>query len=54
VIEQAKGILMAQSGVDSHESFDRLRTMSERENRKVRDIAMEIVARVNRRGSSDQ
>ena len=47
VIDQAKGILMAQSAVDSAEAFELLRHASQRENRKLRDIATEIVQRVS-------
>ena len=43
VIEQAKGILMANHGVSSDEAFDRLRRQSQTENRKLRDIAADIV-----------
>lgn len=47
-IDQAKGILMARSNVSADEAFDMLRMASQRENRKLRDIAAEIVARYNR------
>lgn len=43
VIEQAKGVLMAQRGVDADEAFDLLREASQRYNRKLRDIARGIV-----------
>jgi transcriptional regulator with GAF, ATPase, and Fis domain len=46
VIEQAKGMLMAQSpGMGPDEAFELLRRASQRENVKVRDIAARIVAR---------
>ena len=45
VIEQAKGVLMAQSGIDAERAFEALRGASQRENRKLRDIAGEIVRR---------
>lgn len=45
VIEQAKGVLMEQSGVSADAAFDLLRRASQRENRKLRDIAGEIVER---------
>jgi GAF domain-containing protein len=45
VIEQAKGILMAQSHVRADDAFEVLVRASQRENRKVRDIAAEIVGR---------
>jgi GAF domain-containing protein len=43
VIDQAKGILMGQRGVGVDEAFTLLRTTSQRENRKLRDIAQELV-----------
>ncbi|SDD38991.1 GAF domain-containing protein [Geodermatophilus telluris] len=44
VIEQAKGVLMAQRRVDAEAAFDLLREASQRYNRKLRDIAAGIVA----------
>jgi GAF domain-containing protein len=52
-IEQAKGIIMAQSAVDPEEAFDVLRRASQRENRKLRDIAHEMVERAARGLSAD-
>ena len=46
VIEQAKGVLMAQRRVDADGAFDLLRDASQRYNRKLRDIAAGIVASV--------
>jgi GAF domain-containing protein len=43
VIEQAKGVLMAQRHVDPDQAFDILREASQRYNRKLRDIAAGIV-----------
>jgi GAF domain-containing protein len=43
VIEQAKGVLMAQRHVDADQAFDILREASQRYNRKLRDIATGIV-----------
>ena len=45
VIEQAKGILMAQSKVDPDQAFNMLVRASQRENRKLREIAAAIVER---------
>jgi hypothetical protein len=45
VIEQAKGIIMAQCGWSEDQAFDALRRASQRENIKVRDLAAKIVAR---------
>jgi GAF domain-containing protein len=43
VIEQAKGVLMAQRHVDSDQAFEILREASQRYNRKLREIAEGIV-----------
>jgi GAF domain-containing protein len=43
VIEQAKGVLMAQRHVTADEAFEILRAASQRYNRKLRDIALGIV-----------
>ena len=48
-IEQAKGILMATQRCSPEEAFDLLRRASQRENRKLREIAAEIVARASGR-----
>lgn len=45
VIGQAKGILMAAEGVSSDEAFAVLRRASQRSNRKLHEIAQEIVDR---------
>jgi GAF domain-containing protein len=50
-IEQAKGIVMAQSNVDADTAFEILRSASQRENRKLRDIAQELVDRYRDPGS---
>jgi GAF domain-containing protein len=47
-IEQAKGILIAQSHVSPDEAFTLLVRASQRENRKLREIATEIVDRAQR------
>jgi GAF domain-containing protein len=44
-IEQAKGILMGTQHCSAEQAFDLLRRASQRENRKLRDIAVEIVQR---------
>jgi hypothetical protein len=49
VIEQAKGVLMAQRGVDAQQAFDILRDASQRYNRKLRDIAAGIVESTRQR-----
>ena len=43
VIEQAKGVLMAQRRVDADAAFEILRDASQRYNRKLREIAQGIV-----------
>jgi GAF domain-containing protein len=48
VIEQAKGVLMAQRGVDAQQAFDMLRDASQRYNRKLREIALGIVESTQR------
>ena len=42
-IEQAKGIIMGRTGLDADGAFGLLREQSQAENRKLRDIAEEIV-----------
>jgi GAF domain-containing protein len=44
-IEQAKGILMAQSNIPPDSAFDMLVRASQRENRKLRDVAQGLVDR---------
>jgi hypothetical protein len=44
VIEQAKGIIMAQYGWPEDQAFDAMRRVSQQENINVRDLAMSIVA----------
>lgn len=43
-IGQAQGVLMARQGIGPDEAFDILRRASQRTNRKLRDVAAEIVA----------
>src|SRR4051795_11923914 len=49
VIEQAKGVIMATTGCDADAAFEVLVAQSHSENRKVRDIAAELM-RAQRRG----
>jgi GAF domain-containing protein len=51
VIEQAKGVLMAQRHIDADQAFEVLRAASQRYNRKLRDIAQGIVASTQDSGS---
>ncbi|MGI5119780.1 ANTAR domain-containing protein [Marinactinospora thermotolerans] len=46
VIDQAIGIIMAQSGCDAAEAFQRLRRSSNNQNVKLRDLAERIVTQV--------
>jgi transcriptional regulator with GAF, ATPase, and Fis domain len=48
VIEQAKGVIMATTGCDADGAFVLLREQSQQENRKLRDIASEIISRQTR------
>lgn len=50
VIDQALGIVMNEQRCDADRAFDLLRTISQRRNRKLRDVATEMVAAVS--GSS--
>jgi hypothetical protein len=54
VIEQAKGIIMAQSGWPEEKAFDVLRRASQRENTKVRDLAARVVAQTVNSTTSQQ
>jgi ANTAR domain len=49
VIEQAKGIVMAQAGCDEEQAFGLLRRASQRKNVPVRELAAQIVARTAQR-----
>jgi len=52
VIEQAKGIIMAQSCCGEAEAFDVLRRASQRSNVPVRELAAQIVAKVTETATS--
>lgn len=52
VIDQAKGILMAREGCDAEEAFDILKRASQRANRKLHELAQEIVERTGTDRSS--
>lgn len=45
VIGQAKGLIMAQTGVHADAAFELLRSMSQQQNRKLRDLAQMLVER---------
>jgi GAF domain-containing protein len=51
VIDLAKGIIMNAIGCGPDEAFDTLVKQSQQENRKLRDVAADIVARAQRRRS---
>ncbi|MFW3168602.1 GAF and ANTAR domain-containing protein [Geodermatophilus sp. CPCC 206100] len=52
VIEQAKGVLMARHHCSADEAFTWLATESQRTNRKLRDLAVDLVAAVQRAGAA--
>lgn len=43
LIGQAKGVIMSHTGVDSDVAFSRLRQLSQQQNRKLRDVARQII-----------
>jgi len=47
-IEQAKGVIMGTTGCSPDDAFELLRSQSQTENRKLRDIAAEVIARQKR------
>ena len=47
VIEQAKGVIMAQEGCGPDEAFEHLSEVSSQQERKVRDVARDIVERAS-------
>lgn len=49
-IDQAKGILMAQHGCTADEAYQMLRSASQRDNRKLHELAQSIVASVGTEG----
>jgi GAF domain-containing protein len=49
VIEQAKGALVAREGLSAQEAFERMRQQARRENRRVIDVAAEVIAAVRRK-----
>ncbi|MGY1811159.1 ANTAR domain-containing protein [Blastococcus sp. SYSU D00820] len=51
VIEQAKGVLMAQQHVTEEQAFEFLRSASQRANRKLREVAAGVVASTQPAGS---
>lgn len=52
VIEQAKGVLMGAEGIDEDAAFEMLTAASQRENIKLRDVALRIVENTARRSAS--
>lgn len=50
VIGQAQGVLMARQSIDADEAFDILRRASQRTNRKLREVAAEIVEGITHGG----
>lgn len=54
VIEQAKGVIMAQWHCSEDEAFDKLRQASQQINKPVRELAAIIVARASRSGRTGE
>ena len=52
VIERAKGLLMS-GGITSDQAFDLLRKVSQRENRKLRDVAAQVIDAAERRARAN-
>jgi AmiR/NasT family two-component response regulator len=52
VIEQAKGVIMSATHCDPDRAFDLLRQQSQYENRKLREVATDIVSTVIRSQAS--
>lgn len=52
IIGEAKGILMSSQSCTRDQAFDILRRASQRENRKLRDLAEELVLRIEARAGS--
>jgi hypothetical protein len=52
VIEQAKGVLVAQYGISRGEAFELLTELSNRSNRKLRDVADQVVTSQRRRATT--
>ncbi|WP_448626634.1 ANTAR domain-containing protein [Geodermatophilus sp. URMC 64] len=50
MIDQAKGILMGRHGISADAAFDMLAKQSQRTQRKVRDVARNLVEKVQRPG----
>ncbi|MBJ2121466.1 ANTAR domain-containing protein [Arthrobacter sp. MSA 4-2] len=51
VIEQAKGVLMGRHGISAEEAFNALSTHSQNNNRRVTDLAQDLVDAVTGQGS---
>jgi len=54
VIEQAKGVLMAQGGRSPDQAFELLVRASQRENRKLREVAVDLVRHAQQRPAPAQ
>jgi hypothetical protein len=52
VIDQAIGIVMSRSGCTASEAFDKLRTASQNEHRKLAQVAQQVVEEAVRRARS--
>jgi AmiR/NasT family two-component response regulator len=52
ITDQALGIVMSRAGCSAAEAFDRLRVMSQTENRKLSEVAQHVVNEAVRRARS--
>ena len=52
-IEQAKGIIMGRLGCDADHAFELLAKQSQHENRKLRDVAVDLISQAQRPGRAD-
>lgn len=52
VIERARGILIARTGCDADAAFAQLRTLSQEQDRPVREVAVDIIEAAGRGGAS--
>ena len=52
-IEQAKGVLISTHRINADAAFDLLRQRSQTTNRKLRDVAMDVVNEASARGDDE-
>lgn len=54
VVDRAVGVLMSRTGLDEQQALDRLRTLSQREHRKLPDVAHQLLDEAVRRARSQR